>query len=156
VGPGRAGGNSGELSPAHMRSSIRASLSGRAEGHYSVELGTAHISEPAYQTSKCLEFSAEMGIAEMSQATKHTLSMQLMELSKASGCRGSGDGYYGLQDYFPAAPWRPSAAKTFHEKLSRLQLNKVRGVQDHTSRATLAHSRTIIRVSQDDRAPWTS
>jgi hypothetical protein len=72
VGPGCTGGNLGELSPAYLRSSIRASLSGRAEGYYSAELGTAHISEPVYQTSKCLEFSAEMGIVEMNRATKHT------------------------------------------------------------------------------------
>jgi hypothetical protein len=61
------------------------------------------------------------------------LSMQLMELCKASGCRGSGDGCYGLQDYFPVAPWRSSATKTSQEKLSRLQLNKVGGMQVHTN-----------------------
>jgi hypothetical protein len=33
-----------------------------------------------------------------------TLSMQLMELCKASGRCGSGGDYDGLQDYFPAAP----------------------------------------------------
>jgi hypothetical protein len=73
VGPGRAGENSGEFSPTHLRSSIRASLPGRAEGHFSAELGTSRVSEPAYQTPKYLEFSAEMRIAEMSRATKHVL-----------------------------------------------------------------------------------
>jgi hypothetical protein len=33
-----------------------------------------------------------------------TLSMQLVELCKASGHCGSGSDYDGLQDYFPVAP----------------------------------------------------
>jgi hypothetical protein len=69
------GENSGEFSPTHLRSSIQASLPGRAEGHFSAELGTARVSEPAYQTPKYLEFAAEMRIAEMSQATKHALNV---------------------------------------------------------------------------------
>jgi hypothetical protein len=45
-----------------------------------------------------------------------TLSMQLVELCKASGRGGSGGGCYGLQDYFSIAPWRSNAAKTFQGK----------------------------------------
>jgi hypothetical protein len=73
MGPGRAGGNPGELSPAQLRSSIRASLPGRAQGQFSGELGTAHVSEPAYQTCELLEISVGQGIVGLSRPTKHTL-----------------------------------------------------------------------------------
>jgi hypothetical protein len=72
MGPGRAGGNPGELSPAQLRSSIRASLPGRAQGQFSGELGTAHVSEPAYQTCELPEISVGQGIAGLSRPTKHT------------------------------------------------------------------------------------
>jgi hypothetical protein len=45
-----------------------------------------------------------------------TLSMQPVELCKASGCCGSGGDYDGLQDYLSAAPWRSSTAKTIQGK----------------------------------------
>jgi hypothetical protein len=53
----RGGCFSGEFSPAHLRSSIRASLPGRAEGYFSCELGTAHVSRaglPNVQIAKNL------------------------------------------------------------------------------------------------------
>jgi hypothetical protein len=45
-----------------------------------------------------------------------TLSMQLVELCKASGRCGSGGDYDGLHNYLPAAPWRSSTSKTFQGK----------------------------------------
>jgi hypothetical protein len=56
----RGGVFSGEFSPAHLRSSIRASLSGRAEGCFSGELGTAHMSRadlPNVQIAKNLSWA---------------------------------------------------------------------------------------------------
>jgi hypothetical protein len=73
TGPTRAGGISDELSPADLRSSNRASLSGRAEGAFSVELGSARVRKPGYQTAKIVKFSVEMGNAGLARATKHTL-----------------------------------------------------------------------------------
>jgi hypothetical protein len=67
------GRNSGEFSHAYLQSSIRASLPGRAEGHFLGELGSAHVSKPTYHTPECLELSANMVIAGISRATKHAL-----------------------------------------------------------------------------------
>jgi hypothetical protein len=74
AGPTRAGGISGELSPADLRSSNRASLPGRAEGAFSAELGSARVRKPGYQTAKIVKFSVGMGNAGLARATKHTLS----------------------------------------------------------------------------------
>jgi hypothetical protein len=75
AGPTRAGGISGELSPAHLRSSNRASLPGRAEGAFPVELGSARVRKPGYQTAEIVKFSVEMGNAGLTRATKHTLNV---------------------------------------------------------------------------------
>jgi hypothetical protein len=64
----------GELSLANLRSSNRASLSGRAEGAFPAELGSARVRKSGYQTAKIVKFSVvEMGNARLVRATKHTL-----------------------------------------------------------------------------------
>jgi hypothetical protein len=77
-----------------------------------------------------------------------TISMQLVELCKASGRCGSRGGYDGLQDYFPAVPLAFKHSKhDSRRKPPRLQLEKAENMQAHTYCATLARSRTIIRMS---------
>jgi hypothetical protein len=49
---GGAGWISAESSPAQVRSSNRASLPGRAEGRFSVDLGTARLKRPRLTNSK--------------------------------------------------------------------------------------------------------
>jgi hypothetical protein len=51
-GRGDAGWISAESGPAQVRSSNRASLPGRAEGRFSVELGTARLSRPELTNSE--------------------------------------------------------------------------------------------------------
>jgi hypothetical protein len=68
-------GCSGESSPADLRSSNRASPSGRAEGYFSGELGSARSAGPGYQTAKYVKIWGEMGIAELTRATKHALTL---------------------------------------------------------------------------------
>jgi hypothetical protein len=77
---GRGGRFSGESSPADLRSSNRASLSGRAEGYFSAQPGSARSVEPGYQTTKFAKISAEMGSAELTWATKHALAYTRVEL----------------------------------------------------------------------------
>jgi hypothetical protein len=81
AGPTRAGGISGELSPADLRSSNRASLSGRAEGAFPAKLGSARVRKPGYQTAKIVKFSVEMGNARLARATKHTLNLRTTVVS---------------------------------------------------------------------------
>jgi hypothetical protein len=71
AGAGRVGRISGESSPAGLRSSIQASLPGRAEGSFLGELGSAHTRNPGNQTAKFPEFSVGMGIVGLAWATKH-------------------------------------------------------------------------------------
>jgi hypothetical protein len=68
--------SSGESSPADLGSSNRASLSGRAEGHFLAQPGTARYARPGYQTTKFVKISVEMGIAELNRATKHALKLK--------------------------------------------------------------------------------
>jgi hypothetical protein len=81
-----------------------------------------------------------------------TLSMQLVELCKASGHCGSGGGCDGLQDYLPAAPLAFKHSKYDSRRRSaRLQTEIAEDMQAHTHCATLVGSRAIIRVSLERR-----
>jgi hypothetical protein len=51
----------------------QASLPGRAERPFSVQLGSARIRKPGYQTSKFLKISVGKKNGGLNQATKHTL-----------------------------------------------------------------------------------
>jgi hypothetical protein len=52
----------GDLTPDPVRSSIRASLPGRAKRHFSNEVGSAPSGKPGYQTAKILEISVGIRI----------------------------------------------------------------------------------------------
>jgi hypothetical protein len=81
-----------------------------------------------------------------------TLSMQLVELCKASGRCGSGGDCDGLQDYFPTAPLAFKHIKDNSRRRSaRLQPETAEDMQDHTYCARLARSRTVIQVSLERR-----
>jgi hypothetical protein len=58
------------LDRAELRSSIRASQVGMAEGLFSYEVGTAQHNRPSLTNNKRW---AEVGISEVTQPTKHTL-----------------------------------------------------------------------------------
>jgi hypothetical protein len=75
------GGIFAKSGPANLRSSNRASQSGRTERHYSVEVDTARSLGPSYQTAKYLEISVRIGIIRLNEATKHTLNTLMLDLA---------------------------------------------------------------------------
>jgi hypothetical protein len=81
-----------------------------------------------------------------------TLSMQLVELCKASGRCGSGGDCDGLQDYLPAAPLAFKHGKgDTRRRCARLQTRTTTDMQTRTYCVTFARSRAIIRVSFERR-----
>jgi hypothetical protein len=74
----RGGGDFGRAQPCRL-AKLESSFSiGQAEGAFPVELGSARVRKPGYQTTEIVKFSVGMGNAGLARATKHALKFMCM------------------------------------------------------------------------------
>jgi hypothetical protein len=102
----------------------------------------------------CMLYAIQGAVPERDSSL--TLSMQLVELCKASGRRGSGGGYYGFQDYLRGAPLAFKRSKDVPGETSKAAVKQIKRYarpQKLCDPCVLTHHHP--NVAREERAPWT-